>query len=388
MYRITAIAFAVLLTTATLSAAAVGGAAGAGPQETSQSMTADSDAYAGTHVAFETSNAAVTNYSVGGETVFKNVSVDSQSEHESDTGIGSSSGLSAVTNVSGLGLQLDVQTDTRAEIATEGSASMSAHDTERGILTIDAGGESQYVEVALAEESNATAESDSEAVVVKSENRSGAFVVAGDGEVDVNDEGDVTAELGSDSTLVFRSYDDGERDEAAKEQEGLIANGTATAEVYADQQDGEQVADVATYGEDIAVETQAESEDRLEMTAERAQSEGTVIIATVSEAAVAGAESADDLEVTVDGEAAAEASSYSELEGAIGGDQSRYMVTQSGEADASADVLVAINHFSERDVAVQSASADGGALGDTVPGFGVGVSVVTLVSAAAARVRS
>ncbi|AHG00181.1 hypothetical protein HALLA_16615 [Halostagnicola larsenii XH-48] len=388
MYRITAIALAALLMTATLPAAAIGGVAGAGPQESSQSMAADGDAYAGTHVAFETSNTAVTNYSVGGEAVFENVSVDSQSDHESETGIGSSSGLSAVTNVSGLGLTIDAQTETRVKIASEGSASMSAHDTERGILTVDAGSESQYVEATLAEGANATAESDGNAVVVESENRSGAFVIAGDGEVDVNDEGDVTAELGSNSTLVFRSYDEGERDEAAKEQERLIANGTATAEVYADHRDGERVADVATYGEDIAVETKAESEERLEMTAERAQREGTVIIATVSETAIDGAESADDLEVTVDGEAAAEASSYSELEGAIGGDQSRYMVTQSGEADASADVLIAVNHFSERDVAVQPASADGGALGDSVPGFGVGVSVVTLVSAAAARVRS
>ncbi|KDE59500.2 hypothetical protein EL22_21315 [Halostagnicola sp. A56] len=371
-----------------LTAAAVGGAAGANTQEPTQSSDAEGEAYAGTHVAFETSNTAVTNYSVGGETVFENVSVTSQSDHESETGIGSSTGLSAVTNVSGLGLELSAQTDTRVEIASEGSASMSAHDTERGILTVDAGGESQYVEVALAEESNATAESDGDAVVVESENRTGTLVVAGDGEVRVNDEGDVTADLSGDSTLVFRSYDDGERDEAAKEQERLIANGTATAEVYANEQDGERVADVATYGEDIAVETQAESEQRLEMTAERAQSEGTVIIASVSDAAVAGAESADDLEVTVDGEAAAEASSYSELEGAIGGDQSRYMVTQSGEADASADVLIAVNHFSERNVAVQSASADGSALGDTVPGFGVGVSVVTLLSAAAARVYS
>jgi len=65
-------------------------------------------------------------------------------------------------------------------------------------------------------------------------------------------------------------------------------------------------------------------------------------------AAVAGAESADDLAVTVDGEAAAEASSYSELAGGIGSDESRYMVTQSSDASATADVLVAVNHFGAR----------------------------------------
>ncbi len=386
MSRITAIALVVLMTTATLSVAAVGGAAGAGVQESTQSADADGEAYAGTHVEFETSSNAVTGYSVGGETVFENVSVESQSDHESETGIGGSSSVDAVTNVSGLGLELSAQTETRAEIGTEGSASMTAHDSDRGILTVDAGEESQYVEATLSGEHNATAESNGDAVVIESDNRSGAFVVAGDGQIEVNDNGDVTAELESDSTLVYRSYDDGERDDAAQEQERLIADGTATAEVYADEQDGERVADVATYGQDIAIETQAENEDRLEMTAERAESEGTVIITSISEAAIAGAESAADLEVTVDGEAAAEASSYSELEGAIGGDESVYMVTQSSEADAAADVLIGVNHFSERDVAVQNASDDDGALGDSVPGFGVGVSVIALLSAAAARV--
>jgi len=110
--------------------------------------------------------------------------------------------------------------------------------------------------------------------------------------------------------------------------------------------------------------------------------------------------------VTVDGEAAAEASSYSELAGGIGSDESRYMVTQSSDASATADVLVAVNHFSERDVAIQSAdgddsdgddgadgddsdggNGDDGGDDDSVPGFGAGAALVALLTGTAARIR-
>jgi hypothetical protein len=285
MNRITAVALAVLVATAALPATAVG----AGASAASPSQQSDSSAYAGTHVAFDTASNAVTDYRVDGETVFENVSVASQSEYDSRTGLGATVGLDAVANLSGIGLEIAAQSNTRAEIATDGSASMAAHDSQRGILTVDAGDEAQYVEAALAANATAEAESD-DRVVVDSGERTGAFVVVGDGTVAVNENGDVTADLKSDSKLVFRSYADGERDESAKAQERMIANGTATAEVYAEERDGERVADVATYGQDIAVNTSNEGQDRLEMTVERTQSEGTVVIASVSEAAIDGAD--------------------------------------------------------------------------------------------------
>jgi|AntDeeMetagen285_2_1112576.scaffolds.fasta_scaffold00339_6 PGF-CTERM protein len=404
MNRITAVVLALLVTTAALPLAVAGVGASAA-SSSQQNDATDASTYAGTHVAFDTSSNALLDYRVDGERVFENVSVASQSDHQSRTGFGSNAELDAVVNLSGLGLELAAQSETRADITTDGSASLSAHDSDRGILTVDAGDEAQYVEADLAADATAESESD-DRVVVDSGERTGAFVVVGDGDVTVNDDGNVVADLESDSTLVFRSYAEGERDEAAKEQESLIADGTATAEVYAEERDGKRVADVATYGQDITVETAAESQNRLEMTVERAQSDGTVVITSVSEAAVAGAESADDLAVTVDGEAAAEASSYSELAGGIGSDESRYMVTQSSDASATADVLVAVNHFSERDVAIQSAdgddsdgddgadgddsdggNGDDGGDDDSVPGFGAGAALVALLTGTAARIR-
>ncbi|QFU81479.1 PGF-CTERM sorting domain-containing protein [Natronorubrum aibiense] len=389
MTRTVAVVLAVLVTTATLPVAAVGGVVGTSQTVESDAMTnGQADAYAGTHVAFDTASNAIVDYRVGGQSVFENVTVESQRDHHSQTGIGADVGLSAVTNLSGIGLEIAAQTETRAEIATEGSASLAAHDTERGILTVDAGEEAQYVQLNLSEDSTAEVSDEGDRVTVDSGDRTGVLLVAGDGEVAVTDNGDVTADLERESTLVFRSYADDEHDDDAVEQERLIADGTATAEVYAAEADGDRVADVATYGQDIAVEAQRNGEDRLEMVVKRAQHEGTIVIVSVSEAALEAADSADDLAVTVDGEAAVEADSYSDLEGGIG-EEPRYMVTHSSEASAAADVLVAVDHFSEREVAIQGDTEDDadGSESDSVPGFGVAAAISALLAVVGARIR-
>ncbi|WP_207586889.1 hypothetical protein [Halomontanus rarus] len=365
MRTASAIVLATLVMTGALAAVAgvgAGAAANANANSVSSAQDNESSAYAGTHVTFEASGNALTDYQVGGEAVFDRVAVESKESHTGGAGLGADVGLEAVTNLEGLGLSIAAQSQTRAEVETEGSASMTAHDTDRGILTVDAGGEGQYVQVDLSGDAEASANGDR--VVVRggddtadeneSEPRNGTFLVVGDGNVTVNDDGNVTADLEGDSKLVFRSYADGERGDDAEAQEDMIANGTATAEVYVEERGGEFVQDVAIYGQDIAVEATEQSEERVEMAVERTEHEGTVVITTVSEA-VAGAENTS---VTVDGEAAVEASSYSDLEGAIGSDESRYMVTQQSAASANADVLVAVNHFSERTVAIGSADAE------------------------------
>lgn len=392
MYRITTVAVAVLLVTASVaSAAAVGGA------NTAMSASADeaaaSEAFAGSHVTFETTDSAITNYSVDGNELFASAETGSQADVDAESEAGLS--LSQVDDIAGVDLSLDLTTETRAELESESGATIAAHDSERGILTVDVGEEAHYAEFDLAGETEAESDGD-ERVVVDNGERTGAFVVVGDGEVAVNEDGNVTADLASDSKLVFRSYAD-DRDEADREQENLIADGTATAEVFVEERDGERVADVATYGQDLAVDVQSESEQRVEMTVDRASSEGTVVVTSVSEGALDAAESAEDVDVTVDGETAASASSYSELEGGIG-EEPRYVVQQSGEAAATADVLVAVDHFSEREVAIASAD-DGSESGsgdgddgpdedDELPGFGAVVALLSLLTAAGLRVRA
>ncbi len=388
-------AVATVIVTALVTVSLV--AAGVGASTTAESVetTTSNEAYAGTHLAFEASGNAVADYTVDGETMFSSIAVDSQSEVGG--GADAAIDLGAVVNIDGAGLSIGAQSQTTTQIEAESGATLSAHDNERGHLVVNAGDDSQVVEAQLDGSAQASTESD-DRVIVESDTRSGVFLVVGDGEATVNEEGDVVANLESESTLVFRSYAEDERDEQAKEDEQRIVDGSAAAEVYVDMRDGETVADTVTYGEETAVEARQEGEQRVEVVVDRAISEGTIVMTTVEEEAVGTLES---IEVRIDGEAAVQASSQSELESAIGGDESAYMVSQHAEAEAKATVYVAFNHFSERTASIGSAndgdaddgtndgtdSTDDEGVADGLPGFGALAALLSLGIGIGSRLR-
>ncbi len=397
---------ALLVVASTVTMAAAAGAT-TSTTDTGSSTTAEGDAYAGTHVAFDVRGDAVTNYSVGGEQAFSSVAVQSQSETDAGAGLDASTGLEAATNLNGAGLTLETGAQASAEIKADSGATLSAHDNRHGTLVVETGGEAQYVEAELG--ADAEAREDGDRVVVDTGEREGAFLVVGDGEVGVTD-GNVTADLSENATLAFRSYAEGERDDRARYEESLIAEGAAAVEVTADRRDGETVTDAVTYGQETSAEVATTAEGQVKMTIDRTVHDGTVVVTTVSEEAVG---SLENLSVTVDGEAAAEVDSRSELEGAIGSDRSRYMVVQDAEADGEATVYVGVNHFSERTATIDGTddgsgeTSDGddsdgtddgtadsdedetdaesggggetdGGSDDSVPGFGVGVATVAI----------
>ncbi|MFW5964035.1 MAG: hypothetical protein ACOCQM_04155 [Natronomonas sp.] len=371
--------------------------------------TQEGEAYSGSHVEFQTQNSAVTGYAVNDAVVVENVSVQSSDEARSQAGLGADAGLSTATEFSGAGLQLASQTSLSATVTVESGAEMQAHDNDRGIFQVRANDGAQMVQANLSNDAEADSESEERVVVTKEDGSQGTFIVVGDGEVVVNEEGNVTAEVEEGGQLVYRQYDDGERSEDDEQKERMIQNGTATAEVYVESaaesgQDGaddgedtaedgsdegeEAAASVVEYGQDTTVEVQSRSENTINMTAERSQSEGKVVLATVSEEAFS---SAEDVEVLVDGEAAAQADSYSEVEQAAqGGDNSAYYVSQSSSAEASTDVAIGVNHFSERDVSMQSdggSGDDGGMTDGDGAGFGVFAAVAALGAALLATRR-
>lgn len=131
------------------------------------------------------------------------------------------------------------------------------------------------------------------------------------------------------------------------------------------EQNGERVTDTVTYSQDTTVEVPERTAGRVNMTVTRTASKGRVVVTHVSEETF---ESAEDVRVRVDGEAATSASSYAELRQATeGGDTSRYMVRQTSSASAEADatVLVGINHFSSRDVSMTDGSSESDSGGDS-----------------------
>jgi PGF-CTERM protein len=369
-------------------------------------------AQSGTYVSFETADSAVVDYTVDGKTLVERMSV--QSTAEARGGAGSDLGIDGDTAFTGAGLNLassfSAGVSTQATIESESGAEIVAHDNDRGIAVVSANGESQVARFNGSDGSEAQKESEKRAVVTSDDGATATVIVIGDGNVSVSD-GDVTAQTAEDGKIVYRQYE-GERSDSEKQQERMIQNGTAVAEVYlqaaGDAASGsgdetptatstatpteepsedakERSADVVRYSEDTTIEVTEQSANTFNATVERAQSEGKVVIMSVSDAAFDNAENA---EVYVDGEAATEASSYSEVQAATeDGETSKYLIRSSGSAQASSDVVVGINHFSTREVSMQSdgsgdGSGDGTTASDGQPGFGAGIAVLALAGAA------
>lgn len=310
-------------------------------------------AYAGSHVTFDTAGDALVNYSVDGTTRMDSVRVQSQSETDSSLSVGASASASAITDIAGAALSMKSSAKASATVESESGATLQAHDNGHGSLVVSANESAQYVEVGFSGDVSADQTADNHLVVTTDDGSKQAYVVAGEGNVTLNDEGNVTAAVEEDSRLVVRSYSN-ERTSDDEQQEKMVANGTAAASVYLMQEGGEAVTDTVDYGQETTVEVSERSANRVNMTATRTQSEGKVVIVSVSEAAF---DATENMQVAVDGEAAVEASSYAELRQATNdGSNSKYMVSQSSSAEAATDVAVALNHFSSRDVTMSSDS--------------------------------
>jgi len=361
----------------------------------------EAQAYSGSHVSFETESNAVVNYTVDGTETFESVRVDSQSSARSEFGMDASANLSLFANITGAALSLQSQSEAqaRATVTTESGATIDANDNGHGSLVVTASDDSQYVVLNTSGSAEVESESENRVVFTTEDGTTATAIVVGEGEVAMSGDGNLTASLESESSLAVRTYGESRTDSDA-EQERMIANGTAAASVYLMQEGDEQVTNTVTYAQDTTVNVSQRAEGQVNMTVERAESEGRVVITHVSEETF---ESAEDVQVMVDGEAAASASSYAELrQAANGGDSSAYMVEQSSSASASAsaDVLVGINHFSTRNVGMTDSSdqsggdgSDGDDPGETEtssggPGFGVAVALVALLAAAAAFART
>ena len=333
--------------------------AAAAPAATQQ---AEGEGYSGTFVQFQTNSNAVADYAVDGSVVIENVTAQSASETDGGIGVGASSS----TSIDGSGVSSQNSAGAKASVAFESGTDMEANDNQRGVVTFTATDGEQVVQANVS--GQAESESDSRVVVTSDDGTQGTFFIVGDGEVTTSEDGRVMASVQEDSQLVYRQYNE-ERSDADETQERMIQNGTATAEayVYGSAESGGEAENEGTsvveYGQ-TTVEVQERSESQINMTVERTESQGKVIITTVSESAV---ENARSLEVYVDGEAATRVDSYSRVQQATqDGDNSRYLIRQSSSAEAATDIVIGINQFSERQVSMQSTGD--GEMTETEPG--------------------
>ncbi|GGL33369.1 hypothetical protein GCM10009037_16270 [Halarchaeum grantii] len=341
-----AIAVALLLVAGAVPASAV-------------AASGESHAYAGAHVTFDVQGSAVTDYAVDGETIVERIGVQSASQASSSGSgvLGADGGLdlSATANVDLSGLTLGATTAASATVEAESGATLTAHDENNGVLVVESGDESQVVVATLSADAEAAADGDRRVEVTTASGTEATFLAVGNASVTVNDDGNVSGQVGANGTIVLRAYPDG-KSAADDRTEELIASGRAAGEVYAGaaaDASAEASASVVTYANETAITAEQSAENTVNVTVERADETGKVLVATVSEAAVG---STEDLDVAVSGGAAAEVSSYGELEAALGGDESAYMVTR--EASGNATVYVAFDHFSARTASISG--ADGG----------------------------
>lgn len=329
--------------------------------------------YQGQHVAYSTTSNAIVDYKVGGSTMMSSMEVQSAQS----AGIGVDVGLSTVTNIVGADLTGLVEASTSATVKFGSGARVKTHDNGHGILVLQSGDKPQVVEANLSSDAEVTREGQDRVRVTTGEDTSGTFIVVGNGNLAINGEDNVTARIAKNGRLVYRTYPDN-RQQSDKQQEQLIANGTAVGELYVQKQgqndNGTDAVDVVSYSQDTTIEVKRRAKRSITYTAQRSKGKGKVFITSVTDSFG----SAKDVNVTVDGEAAARADSYSSLAAATrGGGQSKYLVSKSSSAETSMDVVVAVDQFSKRDVKVSGSG--GGGLG--IPGFGLGVAIVALAGA-------
>jgi len=323
-------------------------------------------------VSFDASGNGIVDYTVDGATVFESAKVESRSDAEArgatgvgvDIGVGGEGGidLSSVANLQGAAVaNVNAQASASANVEFESSAEFEAHDNGNGVAVLKSGGEEQILELGVSSSAETETAQES-AVTFTTEDTESSLIVAGEGEVGTNEQGNVTAHLESGTNAVVRAYGE-EKTENEEQQERIIAEGKAAAEVQFTEEGGEVAGDSAEFLSDTEVETEVDSGNSVSLAVDRTESEGKVVMTTVNDAAVGTTES---LSVNVDGEAAAEAESYSELEAGIQ-QEPKYLVVD-GEAESQAQVLVAVDSFSEREITVEgeeSGTEDGTEQGET-----------------------
>jgi len=344
----TVVATAVLLLVAS-AAAPVSAASG----------NANGHAYAGSNVTFDAQDSAMANYTVDGHTVVQRLGVQSTSKASSsgslDVGANANVDLGTLTDVDFASISVGARTETGARVTTESGATVTANDDDHGVLVVDSGGKSQVVVANVSADASASASGENRVTVTSGDGTETTFVAVGNASVDVNENGDVASQVGANGKLVARTYPQG-KTKADEHAEEYVASGLAVGEAYATagaNASGDAATSTVTYANDTTIEAAQTGESTVNVTVDRTAHQGKVVVTTVSKDAVG---SLDDVSVTVDGEAAVEASSYADLESAVGSDHAAYVVKQQTEGQAT--VFVAFNHFSTHTASISGANAD------------------------------
>lgn len=349
------------------------------------------EATTGTHISFGVADNAVTGYTVGGTEMFSSFRMQSQSSAVEDGLVESGFDVTSLVNINAAGLSVESETTAATTLNVDAGpgAHVTAHDNGHGTFMVAPGQNGQAAIVNVSSNTEVSVDGDT-ATVTADNGAEGTFMLVGTGgEIDTNEDGNIAVTLGANADLVFKAYPDGKSD-AEAEQEDLISNGIVGAEVHVMEQDGERVVDTALYNGFLSGYGTEETDNGTNFTFGSVQGTGTVVVTHVSEASVGSLSSVEAYvnsssgEETVPVEADSATEAIDGIGDYVGTSSSAYYTVPPAEGSASTDVVVAINHFSNRTVAMgqnvgpSDTSGSGG-----VPGFGAPAAVVALLALAA-----
>ncbi len=351
------------------------------------------EATTGTHISFGVANDAVTGYTVGGTEMFSSFRMQSQSSAVDEGLIEANlDEITSIVNINAAGLSVEAETSasTTLNVSSSPGAYVRAHDNGHGTFRVAPGQNTQVGIVNVSSNTELTVEGEEMATLTADNGAEATFMVVGTGgEVATNEDGNLAVRLGANSDLIFKAYPDGKSD-AEAEQESLISDGIIGAEVHVMEQDGERVIDAASYNTFVNYYGTEEAANGTNFTFGSARGTGTLVVTHVSEAAVGSLSSVEAYvnssngENTVPVEADSAATGVANVEQYVGSPESAYYAVPPAEGSASTDVVVAINHFSNRTVTMgqnvgpSDTSGSGG-----VPGFGAPAAIAALLALAA-----
>lgn len=319
-------------------------------QDSQGGMDGSVGSYQASHVGFDAKQNSVVNFSVGGQQIFESFSVVAKSDTETQSGgtIGVGVGLGEVTNIAKSAMSMRSQTDKNAVLETESGADIKIHNNDRGIITVTPSENSQIANINISPNTRATTETDKKVVITKEDNSEGVFLIVGDGEVTVNNNRNVIADIEQNRKLVYRDYKQ-QRSDDDRQQENLISNQNATAEVYIEQTDNQYRSNIVQYG-DTTVETTDQRQGQINLSVDRTQNQGKIILTTISNQAI---NPTNNISVQIDGETITQVETYNQLQSSIQQDNPSFLINQQSSTQSVSDIAIAIDHFSTRQITIQ-----------------------------------
>lgn len=290
------------------------------------------DIYAGDNIRYNLKSDEIDNYSVQGKTYFTSMK----------TGTKISSGTGLLGGLIGANIAISSIAGVGSKLSTD-NANIFVHDNPNGNLQVMVN-QGSIVQISLTGGSSATYQGEKYITVRNPDGSESSFLIAGNGKLEMRD-GKMVADLDNDGQLIFKAYPVGKTQLDDAVEQGII-DGIVAAEINIPGKNDAAASSSISYSSAVSAKVNEVANEKISILVSSSNSVGKTIAIEIDSSRLPF-QDPGQLEVRVDGEVAAKASSTSELYATGAGDKPRYLVAK---AEGATKVMVAINHFSDREV--------------------------------------